>query len=75
MVHEKHILSIMYISVLEWVCTKQAGKWCDRQRLFPNANDSEALRLEVAQLKKKFDAMSLEYGATIELREEYSREQ
>lgn len=61
-VHERHILTIMYISVLEWVCTRRAGQWCERQRLFPNVELSEALRLEVAQLKKKFDALALEYG-------------
>jgi len=67
-VHEKHILTIMYISVLEWVCTKSPERWCDRQRLFPNVVDCEALRLEVAQLKKKFDAMSWEYGASVDKR-------
>lgn len=54
-VTERHVLTIFYISVLEWVCLREG--W-PISRLFPHAVYSPPLQLEVGQLKKKFAALS-----------------
>lgn len=52
---EKHVLTIFYISLLEWVCLREG--W-PISRLFPHAVYSPPLQLEVGQLKRKFAAMA-----------------
>lgn len=48
--NERHLLTMMYVAVVEWV-SGQSG-----QKLFPTTHP--VLQLEVAQLKRKFDAMA-----------------
>ena len=55
-INEKHVLTIIYISVLEWVCQRQGWSIF---RLFPHeVVYTPALQIEVAQLKRKFAAMA-----------------
>lgn len=54
-VSEKHVLTIFYISLLEWICLREG--W-PISRLFPHAVYSPPLQLEVGQLKRKFAAMA-----------------
>ncbi|TFJ83896.1 hypothetical protein NSK_004993 [Nannochloropsis salina CCMP1776] len=59
-VNERHVLTILYISMLEWVCQRQ--KW-SIFGLFPAQTlHSPPLQLEVAQLKRKIAAMADEMG-------------
>jgi hypothetical protein len=54
-VTERHVLTLVYLSVLEWVCLLQG--W-SISRLFPHAVYSPPLQVEVGQLKRKFAAMA-----------------
>lgn len=60
-VTSRHVLTIIYISVLEYVCLRQG--W-PISRLFPHAVYSSPLQLEVGQLKRKFNAMADEAPQT-----------
>ena len=54
-VNEKHVLTIMYMSVMEWICMREGRPLTG---LFPDATYSPILCVEVSQLKRKFAAMS-----------------
>ncbi len=54
-VNERHVLTILYISVLEWVCQRQGKSILG---LASPQGVSPALQLEVAQLKRKFAAIA-----------------
>jgi hypothetical protein len=60
-VTQQHVLTIIYISVLEYVCLREG--W-PISRLFPLAVSSPPLQLEVGQLKRKFAAMADDEAAS-----------
>ena len=49
--NERHLLTMMYVSMVVWVSGRSGPS------LFPSASHP-LLQLEVAQLKRKFDAMA-----------------
>ena len=53
-VNEKHVLTMMYISVMEWISMREGRSLTG---LFPQATYSPVLCVEVSQLKRKFEAM------------------
>lgn len=59
-VNERHVLTILYISMLEWVCQRQG--WSIFRLFSAQAVYSPPLQLEVAQLKRKIAAMADEVG-------------
>jgi len=59
-VSERHVLTILYISMLEWVCQRQG--WSIYRLFSAQTVYSPPLQLEVAQLKRKIAAMADEVG-------------